>query len=304
MSANIQRMNINCLEIIDNIPIGVYFTDCSRKITFWNRHAENITGYLSAEVVGCHCHDNILMHIDENGDGLCNGLCPLAMTIEDGILREAQVFLRHKQGHRKIVRVHTFQLKDDQGKVVGAAEFFMDISLFSEIERRAKELEKIAYMDGLTQLPNREHVESKLKALIQEHQRYGMKFAVFFIDIDHFKQFNDTYGHEAGDRVLKTIAATFRSASRPFDLFGRWGGEEFVGLIRHIDSDTMAQVGRRYRKLIEKSSIDIDGKSIHITISIGGTLALKTDTIESVIRRADRLMYQSKQKGRNCLTTD
>ncbi len=296
--------HVNCMDILDQLPAGLYFADKNRKIIYWNSYAREISGYASDEVIGLHCHDNVLMHVDDQGNSLCKELCPLALTIIDGLIREADVFLKHKDGHRISVRIHTLPLRDNSGETIGAAEIFTDISLMLSIKQKAERLEKIAFFDSLTQLPNRKHMEAELYSRLQEFKRYGMPFGVLFLDIDHFKEFNDTMGHDAGDRILKTVAATLRGSARPFDVFGRWGGEEFVGVIRNIDPETLAMIGNRYLKLIEKSHVVIEGKQIGITVSIGATAVRTNDAINTLIKRADRFMYQSKQNGRNRLTAD
>lgn len=291
-------------EILDRVPTGIYMTDRERKIIFWNRAAEDITGYPADEVVGSFCSQNILMHIDEMGNNLCKGLCPLAQTMIDADTHEQEVFLHHKDGHRVSVNVHTFPLKDDNGKIIGAAEIFTNTNPITDMQARIRALEKIAMLDPLSNLPNRLHIESELKVRLNEFLRYGQTFGVLFLDIDHFKKFNDTWGHGAGDKVIKTVAATLRAASRPFDIFGRWGGEEFVGIILKVDPDNLIMIANRYRKLIEKSSIPLDQRTVGITVSIGATIVRSGDVPESLIKRADMLMYDCKKSGRNCVASD
>jgi diguanylate cyclase (GGDEF)-like protein/PAS domain S-box-containing protein len=294
----------NCRNILDNLPCGVYMTDRTRQIFYWNKAAERITGFKASEVIGSHCYDNILMHIDEEGTNLCKHLCPLAKTIKDGTSREGDVFLHHKNGHRSSVKINTTALKAMDGTIIGCAETFTDTSQFNSIESKIKELEKIAYFDRLSNLPNREHMESELDLNFHEFKRMGQRFGVLFLDIDHFKNFNDRFGHEAGDRIIRTVANTLRASSRPFDVFGRWGGEEFIGIIKDVDPQKLVKIGNRYRKLIEQSSITIENTQVGITVSIGATVVKNNDTKLTVINRADRLMYECKQKGRNCLASD
>jgi diguanylate cyclase (GGDEF)-like protein/PAS domain S-box-containing protein len=295
---------INYKDIIQNLPIGVYFTDRNRKITYWNKSAEEITGYPSHEVIGSYCHDNILVHMDENGQNLCTGLCPLAQSVMDGLTRQADVFFLHKKGHRASVRVFTSPLKNTTDEIIGGIEIFYDISALTAMQIKTKELEKMAFFDTLTSLPNRNHIQAELESMVNEYRRYHTPFGLLFLDIDHFKEFNDAYGHEAGDQLLKTVAATLRSSSRPFDVFGRWGGEELVGIIRHISSESLTAIGNRYRLLIEKSNIMLKGKPLGVSVSIGATMIRPEDSAETVINRADSLMYQSKINGRNMLTSD
>ena len=292
------------IHTFDSMPIPAYFVDKNRKIIYWNRAAEEISGYTAAEVLGSHCFDDILIHIDKTGRSLCRHMCPLAETIKDGAPRTAGVFLHHKAGHRIPVRVHTSPLMDKDGAIVGGVELFTDMREYNLMRDRVAELEDMALFDKLTGLPNRAHIRAEIDVRFHEMARYGTPFAVLFIDIDNFKGFNDRFGHGMGDQVLKTVAATLSAASRPFDLFGRWGGEEFVGVLKNIALDELASVAERYRNLIKSSSIHYQTELIGITVSIGGTVATSTDTIESVIDRADRFMYESKKGGRDRSATD
>ena len=295
-------MQLNYKSIFESIQDGVYFVDRDRRITYWNNAAERITGYSEKEVVGAGCMDNILIHIDEEGTALCKGLCPLAAAMEDGNARQAEVYLHHKRGHRVPVSVRATPLRDKAGNIIGGVELFSDISSKKALQDRIKELEKLALIDGLTGLSNRKHVECELSARFHEKERYGLDFGVLFMDIDHFKKINDTWGHVRGDAVLKTVSETFRASTRSYDLVGRWGGEEFVGIIRNVDNQLLGKVGERFRMLVEKTRIENFQAPFSVTISVGATLAFPEDTPESIIKRADEYLYESKKNGRNRLT--
>jgi diguanylate cyclase (GGDEF)-like protein len=159
-------------------------------------------------------------------------------------------------------------------------------------------------LDNLTQLANRRYIELELEGRFAEMKRYGLSFGILLMDIDHFKAFNDTYGHDVGDLVLKAVAKTMMSNARPFDLFGRWGGEEFIGIIRDVDISALSEVGERVRILVENTKVKAADGMLNVTISLGVTLATPDDTIELLTKRADNLLYKSKEKGRNCSTTD
>jgi diguanylate cyclase (GGDEF)-like protein/PAS domain S-box-containing protein len=294
--------NISAQLIIDNLYDGLYITDRKRTILYWNKAAEEITGYAAEEVTGRPCSDNILVHVDSHGHSLCRNKCPLAMTMEDGRPREAEVFLHHRKGHRVPVSVRVTPLADDSGEIIGGIEIFSDISRFKSVEARMKELEEYAFLDNLTRMPNRRFVDKELSTRIAEFERYAVPFGVLFIDIDHFKRVNDTYGHDVGDRVLKMLAGTMLANSRPFDVFGRWGGEEFIGIIRKISPDQLEEMGNRLRLLVQDSYITVNDQPLSVTISLGATVMRPGDCLESLIRRADALLYESKRAGRNRLT--
>jgi diguanylate cyclase (GGDEF)-like protein/PAS domain S-box-containing protein len=287
--------------LLDNLYDGVYFVDALRTITYWNKGAERITGYAAAEVIGKRCADNILVHSDREGNLLCLRGCPLSETIADGALRSTDVFLRHKDGHRVPVTVRAAPIRDAAGATVGGVEIFTDNTPPSVALERLAELERLAFLDPLTGIANRRWAEITLNARIEELQRYGWRFGVLFIDIDSFKDCNDRCGHDVGDEVLKTIARTLQNSVRSFDVVSRWGGEEYVAVIANVEGDELIRTANRCRALAEQSRVPADA-SLRITVSIGVTLARADDTAASIIKRADRLMYQSKDAGRNRVT--
>ena len=289
-------------RIVENLHDGLYFVDRDRIITYWNKAAEQISGFTANEVVGKSCSDNILTHVDSDGNNLCTGMCPLAATIADGKPREAEVYMHHKDGHRIPVSVRVSALTDRDGHIIGGVELFTDISNQAANDLRVKELEKLALLDNLTQLANRNYIEREIQSRFEEKKRFNVPFGILFIDIDHFKKYNDIYGHPAGDEVLNFVANTFVANTRPFDIYGRWGGEEFIGIIRNINGKDLELLGNRLRSLTENSYIIHENEKLYVTISIGATLANENDTIHTLIKRADTLMYKSKAAGRNCLT--
>ncbi|MBZ5537971.1 MAG: GGDEF domain-containing protein [Acidobacteriia bacterium] len=286
-------------DLLDNLYDGVYFVDCEKKITYWNRGAERITGYMKAEVVGRSCAENMLRHVDDFGNLLCLAGCPLGKTIQDGEMREAAIYLHHKMGHRVPVQVRVTPLHDADGKVVGAIEVFSENSFRVAANQRIVELEKVAFLDPLTGVGNRRYTEMILEGRLNELQRYGWPFAVLFFDIDNFKQVNDTYGHDMGDQVLKVISRTLLTNLRSFDFIGRWGGEEFFGIVVNVKEDQLFGIANKFRFLVEHSSIPVGKKMLRVTVSIGATLARREDTVVTLVKRADELLYKSKTGGRN-----
>jgi diguanylate cyclase (GGDEF)-like protein/PAS domain S-box-containing protein len=291
-------------NIINNIHDGVYFVDRERKITFWNKGAERISGFTADEVMGKSCLNSILTHIDCDGNYLCEQGCPLQATMDDKKLHEDTVYMHHKDGHRIPVHVRTSPLMDKNEKVIGGIEIFTDVSKQEANLLHLKELEKLALIDALTSLANRRYIEREIVNRLSEMERFNVPFGLLFMDLDYFKSINDMYGHEAGDDVLRYVAKSFTTNSRPFDLYGRWGGEEFVAIIRNVDVEQLKGIADRVRQLIQESYIMREKETIVVTISIGATLAKVDDSLEEIIRRADENMYRSKKNGRNRVTLD
>jgi PAS domain S-box-containing protein len=145
-------------EILEKFYEGIYFVDTTRKILFWNKGAEDISGYTAEEVMNKHCFDNILMHVDDEGNQLCKNGCPLHKTLQDHQYREAKVYLHHKNGHRVPVYIRTFSIFDDNNNLLGALEIFSDASFQKEI---LKKLKKLIMIDKLTGIPNRRYFEAQ-----------------------------------------------------------------------------------------------------------------------------------------------
>jgi diguanylate cyclase (GGDEF)-like protein/PAS domain S-box-containing protein len=289
-------------NLLDNLFDGVYFMNLDRSILYWNKGAERITGYSSSEVEGSRCQDNLLMHVNSDGTNLCRDLCPAVKTMKEGTAAEAEVFLHHKNGHRVPVSVRVSPIRDENGSVVGAVEVFRDNSEKLASLSLIDELQEKAFQDALTNLPNRRYLDKHLVAKLDELARYEWSFGLIFLDIDHFKAINDTYGHDVGDEALKMLAKTLVNCSRSFDTVARWGGEEFVVAVVNVDAAKLRQISERYRSMVESSTVTAGSTVFRMTISLGATLARKDDTLDTLLKRADGLMYQSKLAGRNCVT--
>ncbi len=290
-------------NIVNDLHDGLYITDRNRIIQYWNKAAETISGFTAEEIIGTSCSDNILTHIDKDGNSLCSGLCPLAETISTGTSCEAMVYMHHRNGKRMPVFIRTSALTEASGTIIGGIELFTDMSNVQSSELRMKELEDMAYIDNLTRLANRNYIEKTLSIRFEEKKTLGIPFGVLFMDIDDFKSVNDTYGHDAGDKVLKLVSDTMTANSRPFDVFGRWGGEEFIGILRNVGREQIDEIGDRLRILIENSYFILPDKSkLNVTVSMGATLVEKDDNIDTLIKRVDILLYKSKFEGKNRLS--
>lgn len=285
--------------IVENLADGVYLVDPDRKITYWNHGAEQISGYSAQTVVGRHCFDNILGHVDSQGRSLCHTACPLAMTIADGDPREAFIWLKHADGHRKPVRVRTSPVRDGQGRIIGGVEVFSDETASLRAEADAARARRDALTDELTGLPNRRLFDAALIGRLENLTRYGWQFGLLIADLDHFKEVNDEFGHVFGDAVLVGVASTLRGAVRAGDVLARWGGEEFSVLVESSDEATLADAAERLRLLVSKSEVRRDGISRTVHVSVGGALARLDDSAETLFARADTALYGAKTSGRN-----
>ncbi|MDO8344667.1 MAG: diguanylate cyclase [Cellvibrio sp.] len=190
------------------------------------------------------------------------------------------------------------QFLAEQLQTLGAKIKTMEV----EAEKNRTTLEahrQKALHDPLTELPNREAYNERAGAEVQRWQRYGRPLTIAIFDIDHFKRINDTYGHQAGDRVIKVIGRSIAKRLREVDFFCRYGGEEFVALMPETDSATALAVLEKVRDAIANAAFNYKDQPMAITLSVGLTEFRTNDSLESAFERADQALYTAKSDGRN-----
>jgi diguanylate cyclase (GGDEF)-like protein len=158
-----------------------------------------------------------------------------------------------------------------------------------------------ALRDPLTDTGNRIAMDQTLEREIEMSRRHSQPLSLLMLDIDHFKQINDTYGHSAGDEVLKAVAASIKNQLRNVDMVFRFGGEEFLILLSNTSREAAAMIGERLRFAAQAQDYEAEGKMIELTVSIGCSTLLPGESAESLLRRADSALYVAKREGRNRL---
>ncbi|MCK4874276.1 MAG: diguanylate cyclase [Sulfurimonas sp.] len=230
--------------------------------------------------------------------------------LHNGLLKENESFiellLRSSNIQKKVL------MADSLNKSV-LKTFYIDIAAFgdandkvyllnftdiTQMEIEKKKIEEKAYIDSLTGVYNRNKFDEVLDYEVKQAKRYHSSLSIAIVDIDHFKQFNDTYGHLLGDEVLSLLAKTIQKNIRDTDVFARWGGEEFVVLMPSTNINEAKTAADHLRKKVEQIELkDIGG----ITASFGVTQFLEHDNEEELFKRADRALYKAKENGRNCV---
>lgn len=178
---------------------------------------------------------------------------------------------------------------------------FSYLSLFyvNTVSSAQRKLQFMATTDPLTRLFNRRHMIELAEKEIARYDRNPLELTFLLLDIDHFKQFNDRYGHDVGDRVLERMSALLTSVLRAQDSLGRWGGEEFLALLPDTDSQQAFLIAERIRAIVEQDKWECDGLSLSVTLSIGVSEYRPGEELSVAIARADRALYQGKEGGRN-----
>ncbi|MCG8554851.1 MAG: GGDEF domain-containing protein [Proteobacteria bacterium] len=170
----------------------------------------------------------------------------------------------------------------------------------SDVESQYHEtIYRMTITDGLTTVHNKRFLSEVLEREIPRAHRHGRQLSLLMIDIDHFKEINDTYGHLAGDAVLRDLALLIKGRLRPDDVLGRYGGEEFAAVLPETGADGAGRISEELRRMVEEHSFTQDREEISVTVSIGVAQLRKGWQGEQLFRAADEMLYAAKREGRN-----
>ncbi len=273
-------------------PEMVYLYECGNRIQFLKeQHNEELDAYqlnnyrrISHTIV-----DAELFFSREKDGGICNSTIVIVGLKEEAGGEDRIVI------NREVDRVRWRKPEDDvEIPLLDRILHFLETTS-KELDERNMELGRIAVTDQLTQVYNRWELERKLEEAVLQGKS-GRFYALLFLDIDHFKQVNDTYGHDVGDRVLTLTVDYVRDYLIEGHVFGRWGGEEFLYLLPDMTEEEVVAFAENVRKTVEQASY---GEVENVTISIGCTMMQADDTMDSFVKRADDGLYQAKETGRN-----
>lgn len=284
---------------MNNVHDGIFMTDVKRHIIFWNRGAENITGFKDSELRGKLCSESFLRPLDDKGTLLCEYSCPLQKVIAEGNIHQVKTYFKHKEGFRVPVSVRCIPLYNRKGHLIGIANSFTDTSPKVLMPQRTLELKRMELIDPLTGVGNKRYLEMQLHSRLNEKKLYRLQFGLIFVDLDRLSNINDTYGEGVGDRILITVSQSLANNIRFFDSIGRWSDEEFLVIILNVDEPKLDFVANKLRLLVAESNIVVNTSLVGVTVSMGATTANLTDNIDSLVNRAQSLMNHSKQLGRN-----
>ena len=290
--------------LLDQMSDGVYVANRNGQFLYCNEAAFRLTGYKAEEITGRYCRGEGDCPIGHLGQRLCHESCPLLECMNDGGTREVKAFLRRKQGGRVPVEVTVQAIRAVDGSIVGAVEFFKDDSAGNEARRKSAAMERLAFLDPLCHIPNRRFLAMSLDTAMREFRVTKVPFAVMMMDLNSFKTINDSFGHTSGDQVLKQVAMTLARALRPTDTVGRWGGDEYLAIIRNVNNEILSVLAERCAFVIARNSFfGTDGQPMSLSISVGGTVARLRDSVSTLVKRADGLMYDNKTAGKDRCTT-
>jgi diguanylate cyclase (GGDEF)-like protein/PAS domain S-box-containing protein len=310
---NEKRQALFLSNISDNLGTALYTTNHEGTITFTNTAMEFLLGYQQQEMLGRNAHELFHQPHAKDDHSLC--ICEEVLRTNTTIRSDAYHFV-DRTGALFPVEVVCSPLRDHK-QTIGTATIFQDISKRREQEeqlQRAQQelisanasLKNLASHDGLTGVYNRRSFDEQVERLWRSAARHKQPLALLMVDIDHFKRYNDLFGHLQGDACLRLVAqALQKSCKRPEDFVARYGGEEFAILLPLTGHDDSEHVAQRIQAQIASLAIAHPGneKNQRITLSIGCCTCLPDGgkTVQDFIFAADQCLYQAKEEGRNTI---
>jgi PAS domain S-box-containing protein len=288
--------------VLNSLSMGVYLVGCDRKIVFWNHGAEKISGYLSQDLLGRVFRDKLLIQYDEEHDGKVAQACQLTEALRDGVMKEADVFLLHKEGYRVPVRVCAVPLRNELGKIVGAAESFEELRFPTIRSHRAMDPAMPFIMNNTTGLPDMSSTRVKIQRALTEFKEHNVPICLLHLEIDGLDKLQAKGGKGPVECVRKVMAHTVTAALRPDDFVGCDDNNRFIAILRYCEKHGINRVGDRIRTMVQCSEVDWWGDELSLTASVGGTVARSDDTVDTLIERARRAMEQSLTSGGDRVT--
>ena len=270
------------LALLDSLPDGVWFADRQGIIRFWSKRAEEISGFTVNEVLGAPFGD-ILSYCGETGEPA--GMAPLRETLGDQVERQAHVFLRHKQGHRIAVEVHTMPVRSVTGEVMGAREILRERKDIPALARRGRVLDQYGLWDAKIESASQEFMRKQLESRLEHFQWDGIGTGALLIAIDRLGDRDRKLGREARDKLLRMVSRTTLLCIRLTDLSGRWEDDSILAIMEASAIGSLTIAAERMRALISASCFRWWGEAVEITVTIGCTMFQTGDTATSVTDR-------------------
>ena len=285
-------------KLIDSMHDGVLFVDSQAKILLWNQGAQRLTGIHSDAVLGRQFTPELLDMRNDEGTCLVRAACPIAQSLASSAQLRQRMQVKGRHGEHVTIDLHSIPVYTADGTILGATVLLQDAQPEVSLEEKCQALHAEVSKDPMTKLANRAEFDRMQPLYIKAHYQAKLPCSLIMVDIDHFKNINDTYGHQAGDEAITQMASLMKRLCREGDLVARYGGEEFAVLCADcglVDAARRAEQIRR--KLSETNHAQLGNH--RLTASFGVTQLQSGDSPETMLRRADRALLMAKEQGRN-----
>jgi PAS domain S-box-containing protein len=270
-------------QIVETLPVGVYVIGLDRHIGYWNKAAEQITGYLSQEVIGKPCNAEVLVHCGARGTPVCESAgCLLTCSLRDGKSVDAVLYARHKDGHRVPVQVHSLPLCDGEGKIVGIAELFQQKGSTSEL--RWTDSTAAPSPDGLS-IPSTEATRTYMEGKMRSPE--GL--AVFVVELRDKNAMAKQRGWEMVHSMTRTMVHTISDLLSQAHFLGRWQGDRFVLAVPGASQESFEELLGQLEGVGNSCSVTWWGDRVSAQVLVCGVLLHKGDSMETLMARIDPL---------------
>ncbi|MCW8933876.1 MAG: sensor domain-containing diguanylate cyclase [Gammaproteobacteria bacterium] len=287
-------MNLDIIKhraiAFDYLFDAVVVTDLQGIIIDWNRGSEKLYGYTKEEAIGQPVN---MLHVPEDTQSITS---EVITTVEKSGQWSGEVRMLHKQGHIGWIESMCVPIFDENKVMIGALGINRDIT---ERKNEIEHLKHLAHYDFLTKIPNRSLLFDRVEHLIARSKRDKLSFALFYIDLDNFKNFNDTKGHAYGDQILVEVALRLKQCIRSSDTVARIGGDEFILVLENITDKSYIKIILETITITLKTNFIVDNENIYVDCSIGvATYPDNGKTMDELLAIADSAMYKIKHD--NC----
>lgn len=291
----VEHANRRFSELFENVPVACFTVDMEGSIREWNLAAQQLYGYTKEEVLHQPFYTRVF-----RGASASKMHEILQRVIQGSVMAGIESEDYDSEGNLHYVIRSVFPIRNPNREVVGAIVSVVDVTYRVEYENQLKalnqKLQSLAVTDGLTGLHNHRAFQDYLEEQFQVAMRNRQPLAVILMDVDHFKQYNDTYGHQAGDEVLRQVARILSENVREGDFVARYGGEEFVVVLPRADLESAVAVAERLREAVQAAEWQLRP----VTGSFGVACARPDmETRQELIEAADQALYQAKKNERN-----
>ncbi len=299
----LQRSERFLNTIFNSIRDPFCIFDNEFRIIRVNEAYAQLKGKSSDRVIGRKCHEVL-----EGRDTVCEG-CVVRKTFHSADPCAKDKLIETEEEAESWLEIYTYPILDEEGTVTHVIEYTRDVTARKKAEddkrRLIERLEHLSRTDGLTGLINRRALTDSLGYEIDRAKRYGSELSVILIDIDNFKEINDSHGHDIGDRALQLLSATLKTKLRKTDIAGRYGGDEFMLILSETSLSGAESLAAKILSEIRTTDLVLpDGKVLRLSLSMGvACVEGEREDIDSLVKKADAAMYSSKQGGRDRIST-
>lgn len=298
------------MDVLQHIDVGLVILDEDYNVQLWNSFMQNHSARLPTDVLGC----NLFTSFPELPMEWFKRKVESVRVLHNSAFTtwEQRPYLFKFRNYRPVTGMTEFMyqnctimpITNARSEITHICLIIYDVTEVAanrlQLQRANSKLHIISQTDGLTGLLNRKHWEEGLLHEFKRYQRYKHTCSLLMFDIDHFKRINDTYGHPAGDEVIRQTAAVVKDCVRDIDICGRYGGEEFTIILVDTNAEGATIVAERLRKAIEANTVYYDEHVINFTISLGvAEIHDQITTPVEWIDASDRGLYRAKRAGRN-----